>query len=180
MLDLQSSRWNELSHAYGKASDIPVLLEQLETAPAPVNYESEPWFSLWSALCHQSDVYTASYAAVPHIVFVAASKPLAEQVDFIHFVSAVEAYRHKRTAPPIPSDLEQSYHLALEQTANFILDCLQKDWNEEDYRVLLGALAVVRGKYKLGWAITELESETVCPVCDADFTTKGFDIEGEA
>ncbi|MDQ4122759.1 MAG: hypothetical protein M3209_15080 [Acidobacteriota bacterium] len=180
MLDLQSSRWNELSGAYGNASDIPILLEQLKTASPPVSYESEPWFSLWSALCHQSDVYTASYAAIPHIVAIAASKPLSERLDYIHFVSAVEAYRHKRTAPSIPSDLERFYNLAIEQTSTLILECLQKDWAEEDYQVLLGALAVVRGKYKLGWAITELENETVCPACDAEFTTNGFDIEGEA
>ena len=180
MLDLQSSKWNELSHAYGNASDIPALLEQLKTAPKPVNYESEPWFSLWSALCHQSDVYTASYAAVPHVVADAANKPLAEQINHIHFVSAVEAYRHKITAPLVPFDLEQCYNSALKQTATLILDCLQIDWNEEEYRVLLGALAVVRGKYKLGWAITELQKETVCPICEEEFTTTGFDIEGEA
>lgn len=180
MLDLQNSRWTELSHAYGEASDIPALLVQLKTTPGPVEYESEPWFSLWSALCHQSDVYTASFAAIPHVVLIAKTKPLAERINYIHFVSAVEAYRHKTTAPQIPSDLKQSYDFALEQITPLILDCLQKNWSDEDYQVLLGSMAVVRGKYKLGWAITVIENETSCPVCEAEFTTNGFDIEDDA
>src|SRR4051812_40379348 len=66
MLALDSPRWGELTHAYGEASDIPALLRRLKTAPPPTDYRSEPWFTLWSALCHQNDVYIASYAAIPH------------------------------------------------------------------------------------------------------------------
>lgn len=76
MLELDSPRWKKLKHAYGKASDIPALLERLKTAPPPADWQSEPWFSLWSALCHQHDVYTASYAALPHIAAIAAAKPV--------------------------------------------------------------------------------------------------------
>ena len=32
---------------------------------------------LWSSLCHEGDVYTASYAAVPHIVQMANSSERA-------------------------------------------------------------------------------------------------------
>jgi hypothetical protein len=74
MLDLSSSRWSELRHAYGSAADIPNLLRQVEHAPPQENYKSEPWYSIWSALCHQGDVYTATYAAMPHIVALAARK----------------------------------------------------------------------------------------------------------
>jgi len=83
MLDLMSPRWKELSHAYGPARDIPDLLKQLKTAPPKKDYRSEPWFSRWSALCHQGDVYTASYAAVPHIVAVGSKKPLSQRPDFL-------------------------------------------------------------------------------------------------
>lgn len=67
MLNLDSPKWSELDHAYGKASDIPDLLRQLETIPNPDD-NSEPWLSLWSSLAHQGDIYSASFAAVPHIV----------------------------------------------------------------------------------------------------------------
>jgi len=67
MLSLADSRWSELRHAYGSASDIPALLEQLVGLPSSEGNQ-EPWFSLWSALAHQEDVYSASFAAVPHVI----------------------------------------------------------------------------------------------------------------
>jgi len=67
MLSLESPRWSELTHAYGCASDIPALLRQL-MAVSDANADEEPWFTLWSALAHQGDVYSASFAAVPHVV----------------------------------------------------------------------------------------------------------------
>jgi hypothetical protein len=68
MLSLDDPRWNELNDAYGSAAKIPSLLRQLGANTKPSNgVESELWFSLWSALYHQGDIYTASYAAVPHI-----------------------------------------------------------------------------------------------------------------
>jgi len=67
MLDLDDPRWSDLTHAYGKASDIPDLLRQLDKLPLATG-DAEPWFSLWSALAHQGDVYPASFAAVPHVV----------------------------------------------------------------------------------------------------------------
>jgi hypothetical protein len=66
-LPLDSPRWSELDHAYGKAAGIPALLRHLESFP-PSSPDDEPWFSLWSALAHQGDVYPASFAAVPHVV----------------------------------------------------------------------------------------------------------------
>jgi hypothetical protein len=175
MLELESPRWGELMDAYGKASDIPALLEQLKTAPPSADSRSEPWFSLWSALCHQSDVYTASYAAVPHVIAIAASKPRAERVEHINFTASVEAFRHKEKAPAIPADLEMDYHASLNQAANLILDSLVAEWDETGYKVLLGALAVLRGQYKLGSAIFELEEEIECAECGTILSTRGYD-----
>ena len=56
MLKLDSPRWSELDHAYGKAADIPSLLRQLNDVPTSEGRQ-EPWFTLWSALAHQGDVY---------------------------------------------------------------------------------------------------------------------------
>ncbi len=54
MLSLDSPRWSELKHAYGDASDIPDLLRQLDDLLSSDD-DSEPWFSIWSSLAHQSD-----------------------------------------------------------------------------------------------------------------------------
>lgn len=180
MLEPDDPHWSELTHAYGAAADIPALLKQLETAPAPADWQSEPWLSLWSALCHQQDVYTASYAAIPHIVVLAAAKPARERLEHVNFIASVEAFRHRKGAPPIPPDLESDYLSAVERAQTLILECLESDWSEPEYKVLLGALAVVRGQYKLGAAIFELEEEIECSVCESLLSTRGYDLFDEA
>jgi hypothetical protein len=156
------------------------MLEALKAAPTPKDYLSELWFSLWSVPCHQTDVYTASYAAVPHVASIAVTKPPSERLEYIHFIGAVEAYRHKSLAPPIPVDYEQDYFHALEQTFSIISDCLKLDWNEVGYRILLGVLAAVRGKPNLGMAIMELTGQCVCPNCETEFAAPGYSINDEA
>ena len=179
MLELNSPRWGELTHAYGKASDIPALLENLKAAPPPTGYESEPWFSLWSALCHQTDVYSASYAAIPHIAALAATKPRDERLEYVNFIASVEAYRHRKSAPPLPADLERAYLASIKRADSIISECLELDWDESGYKVLLGALAVVRGQYKLGAAISELEEEIECSECESTLSTRGYDLFDE-
>src|SRR5687767_14764877 len=165
MLALDSPRWGELTHAYGEASDIPALLRDLKAAGPPAGSQSEPWFSLWSALCHQYDVYTASYAAIPHVVAIAADKQSRERLEHVNFIASVEAFRRRQNAPPVPADLEAGYETAIGRAAALVLDCLGSDWDEAEYKVLLGALAVVRGQYKLGAVIFELEEEIECSEC---------------
>ena len=67
--------WQQLFHAYGTAADIPALLDAIEAFPAETDWRAEPWFSLWSALYHQGDIYPASIAAVPRIVSTLACEP---------------------------------------------------------------------------------------------------------
>ena len=70
MIPLDSNKWNKLNHAYGSADDIPELLKAVYSNPYSQNHSesSDFWFKLWSALCHQGDVYSGSIAAVPHLV----------------------------------------------------------------------------------------------------------------
>jgi hypothetical protein len=177
MLELESPKWRNLSHAYGGASDIPQLIKQLKTAPPPSDEKSEPWFSLWGSLCYQNDVYTASYAAIPHIVAVAETKPVKHRLEFFSFIGAVEAYRHRKGAPPIPPFLEEGYFSAIEQAAVLIRDSLVADWDEEEMIVLLGAYSIMRGHPRLGNAIIFLPEESTCPECEAPVPLLGYDLD---
>lgn len=60
------TQWADLRHAYGAAEDVPNLLKHLEQNPS-----DELIGDLWSALCHQGTVYTASFAALPILVEIA-------------------------------------------------------------------------------------------------------------
>lgn len=180
MLDLNSLEWKKLKHAYGKASDIPALLEQLKTALPPDDWQSEPWFSLWSALCHQSDVYTASYAAIPHIVAIAAVKPAGKRLEHLHFIGSVEMFRHRKKAPAMPANLKGDYLASLNTAASLILECLEiASLGESKLKVLMGALAAVRGEYKLAGMIFDLDEEVECPECESVFPARGCDLFAE-
>lgn len=57
--------WGLLRDAYGSAESIGSLLDQAESDG------EEVWADLWSRLCHQGTVYTASYAALPRLTELA-------------------------------------------------------------------------------------------------------------
>lgn len=174
MLDLSSPRWKELGHAYGSGADIPNLLCQLETALAQENYKSEPWYSIWSALCHQGDVYTATYAAMPHIIDMARRKRAREQFDCLSFVAYAEACRHRKGAPPIPADLKDDYLASIEAAQEIFLASLKQKWDEEETKTLLGGFAAAKGYPKLGDVIIRLDSTLTCLECEADLSSGNY------
>jgi hypothetical protein len=92
---MQNPDWSTLRHAYGLASDIPARLEHARHAAPPRDYRDEPWFSLWSALCHQGDVYTASYAAVPELVAIAEARrsEALVSVECLYMAAIIELER---------------------------------------------------------------------------------------
>jgi hypothetical protein len=130
VLRLEDSRWGELRHAYGTAENIPQLLSQLSALPSD-EADAEPWFTLWSALAHQSDVYPASYAAVPHVVSALASAPSEAPVAFFHFPAWVEVCRH-RARSEVPPFLAKPYFASLKQLPSLVAAAAQAgSWSHE-------------------------------------------------
>jgi hypothetical protein len=114
MIDLKDPRWGQLTGAYGPAIKIPELLRQLEKDPSPkADYRLEPWFSLWSALCHQRDIYTASYAAVPHIVQIGSQATGEIDRSFLDLPIAIVKAMIDGKGPSVPSDLASEYFATL-------------------------------------------------------------------
>ena len=154
MLALDSPRWHELRHAYGAASDIPALLRGLDTLP-PATDEAEPWFTLWSALAHQGDVYPASFAAVPHVVNALASAPVSAHAGYFQFPAWVEICRQKRGVE-IPADLERPYFEALAQLPSLVAAAAQRSWDDGFLQCALAAVAAAKGSGTVAEAVLEL------------------------
>lgn len=123
MLSLDSPRWKELRQAYGSAVNIPALLRALaiEDAQMPLSTvtgtgsgssSKSVWGDIWSSLCHQYSVYTATYAAVPHMVSVAENGSLALRLDVLVFCGTVHAFG-KLEGGPVPADLMAEYEASL-------------------------------------------------------------------
>src|SRR5262245_45259505 len=176
MLDLDSDRWRQLRHAYGSAEDIPGLLRQLPTAPLKsAESQAEPWFTLWSSLCHQSDVYPASFAAVPHVIAAAGNRQPADRTEYLCLAGRIEAMRHKPSSPAVPSDLELAYTRALRAAVPLTFAALQVESDRSWFQGLLGALAAFCGFPELGAAVADLERERDCPSCGVTFVAPGYD-----
>jgi len=150
-------RWAGLHHAYGSAEDIPTLLRQLTLLPASSG-RSEPWFSLWSALAHQGDVYSASFAAVPHVVRALSIAPSKADSSFFHFPAWVEVCRQK-TGTPVPDDLRQSYFGALACLPSLVALAANRDWDDGTLACVLSAIAAAKGKGAVAEAVQELTPE---------------------
>lgn len=163
MLDLDSERWRSLSHAYGSARDVPEMLRDLSRKPT-----DKAWDRLWAAVCHQSTVYTSSFAVVPHLVALAESRPPKEQVMFWVFVGTVAA--HARTKAP--EDLRGDYEEANARAATLIHGLLKtRPAAELDTTYLIQALAAVRGCRGPGRVLDNLVNGdffAACPKCEAE------------
>jgi hypothetical protein len=176
MVELASRLWKEYRHAYGPATDIPDLLRQARSSPPTRDPNAEPWFSLWSALCHQYDTYSGSVAALPHLIAIAEERAPGDRVDSLLLAGAIEAYRHRPNGPAIPSYLEATYRRALDRAAVLTMEALSLERDESFYSGLLAALAAFQGYPHLAAALDALDAEITCPDCDKTFVTPGYDL----
>lgn len=78
--------WSTLTHAYGDATDLPALLARLSPDP-----DADVWYELWSRLCHQGTVYSASFAALPALANAAEQWKPAERAQSLALAAAILA-----------------------------------------------------------------------------------------
>lgn len=170
MIELDDPRWRKLSHAYGTAADIPELLRQLARATGPkVGYQSEPWFTLWSSLCHQGDVYDASYAALPHIVEIAVSAKEPIDFSFFQLPAAIEIARNSGNGPPVPADMAEAYSHAVSRLTECVAVHRHEDWDEPTLLSAVSALAAAKGHHRIAEAIMNLDDDLITKLVDLDF-----------
>ena len=173
-LPLDSPRWASLAQAYGpSAADAARLLDHLERVDDAGR--AELWFGLWALLCPEGRVYPAAYAAAPHLVAFAERRPLADRVQALHLVGAVEAGRHAPHAPAVPDDVGAAYHAALARVAPLVARSVGEPWDADTAQVLASVLAIAKGHPRFGTAALALEPVVACPVCGAAHAPAGWE-----
>ncbi len=160
MIDLDSSEWSNLQHAYGSASDIPPMLKQLETYPEGKDSSEEPFFSLWSSLCHQGDTNNAAYASVPHILAIAKAEPKRINYQFILLPISIELARLQGRGPEIPKNIELDYLKSINSIPVLITKLNSNQLSETMAITCSAAIALIGGHKILAEAILELEGES--------------------
>lgn len=162
MIDLESPEWQTLSHAYGAAIDIPPLLRLLSDNPRQKgNYTEEPWFSLWSALCHQGDVYSASYAAVPHVVQIALTAKGEIDNGFFLLPACIEVARATGRGPALAAVASDAYFEALQKLHACAFAHASDNWSAGMAQSVAAALAASKGETKLAQAIVNLDDDII-------------------
>ena len=160
MLALEDPLWSELRHAYGAAADTPVLLRQLASYPGETSYQDEPWFTLWSSLCHQGDIYSASFAAVPHIIEALAADPARASLNYFLLPASIEVARDSGSVV-IPPSLEPAYRAALAQLPRLAAIAAHADWDHSLCTAALAATAAATGNHQVARLLLETEPDDI-------------------
>ena len=158
--------WSQLSHAYGKAHDIPSLLAQ-----AAANADERAWRELWSRLCHQGSVYSASYAAISPLAEMAAARPVPERLDPLLLAAAIVSSSYTPCDAP---NVRATHSAQIGQLATLTAETLAHPSLAADsttYVYVLQALLAFEGVEVWGEhldGINDEEYEVPCPHCDIE------------
>jgi hypothetical protein len=96
---------------------------------------------VWSALCHQGDAYSASLAAVPHLIAPAPEALARHSYDPLLLAASIEQARLEGRAPAVPEDLAAAYTAAIQTARELAERALPEAWNEDARAALAGSLA---------------------------------------
>ncbi|MER5618550.1 hypothetical protein [Streptomyces sp. NPDC002215] len=156
--------WPQLSHAYGSAEDIPALLARIASEPKP-----ELWNDLWSALCHQGSVYSASFAALPWLADMAESEDRGQAVNALGLAGAIMAgaeqshdagdvrTQHSAEIATLLASVNRHLRTATDRTE--YVDLLES---------MLGFEGVAGWSEDLAWGLGNEEYEISCPGCETN------------
>jgi hypothetical protein len=103
------TEWAALRHAYGTAEDVPGLLAAAEESRTDFG---PTWDEVWSRLCHQGTVYTASYAALPVLTAIAERHAPAGYVAALDLASGIVA---STDGPRDPAEVRTEWAVAIDR-----------------------------------------------------------------
>jgi hypothetical protein len=136
--EINAINWENYEDAYGQAQEIPHLLTNL------IKNEDKSWFDIWSHLCHQGTVYSATFIAMPFIVdlFEKTIMQSKNKFDFYLFPASVEIFFPQCQVEIDVFNLNQNeihnYYNCLEKLDNLVPQFLKDNTNED---CILSALA---------------------------------------
>jgi hypothetical protein len=172
LLSLKNRRWHKLRDAEGPAGQLPGLLARLKIR-GPLESESELWQELWSRLASGTAATTAAYAALPHMILIAATRPAEERLPLLALAAKIAALAGSAKSGPPPKDLGTGFDLAISRGASLCLEALQHPLPDSDYRLLLGGLAAFQGHPVIAINLLEQPEPLVCPHCGDAFDSAG-------
>ncbi|MFD2686338.1 hypothetical protein ACFS5L_16025 [Streptomyces phyllanthi] len=151
--------WGELTHAYGSAEDIPGLFARLGGTE-----DDQVWQELWSALCHQGSVYSASWAAMPVLADIAAARAPGGPVEAVFMAGLIVTSPDEACRTRYANEIGE-----LRGVAHSLLNGPQDSASTFVY--LLQSLLAFEGVPVWSEALEGLvneEYQIACPACSSD------------
>jgi hypothetical protein len=161
--------WTSLHHAYGEAGDVPALLNNLTPDPA-----DEVWGELWSRICHQGSVYTASFAALPALADAAGRwqpKQRAQPLALAGCILASEDCRDQGGRNLVEAFFQENRSVIRRFQELCQESLAQRDLLQGDFIYLLQAARSFDGDEFWGRKLDQLaggEFSGICPHCGVD------------
>lgn len=146
MIPLDSPKWKDLKQAYGSAENIPALLRAL-SAPGSAVEQKKVWHEIWSCLCHQTDVYDGTYAAIPHFLAILKTKEGRERAAFYHFIGYSFMCANMPDAVTFPIELAHEVKQSVTETLSLLLADLKLEWPNNELRMLTSMLLALKGDF---------------------------------
>ena len=184
MLAFDSPRWSQLEHAYGCASDdtsaptgwsaasgfhgfqdIPnviTCLRALEANPQRLPLSDwQPWETLVSSLCHQGTIYSASFAAVPHVIDIGLRAAARQEIDIGFFLlpTLIEQSRLEGEHPTTDNDIFSDYRAAILRLHDLAHAVRGHSWPPDYVVIVNAAIAVAKGHLQLSKLLLECSEE---------------------
>jgi len=177
-LPLDSPRWSALSHAYGSAKNVPGMLRRFRMDGYGEASDDD---LLWGHLCHQGTIYTATFAAAPHVMCRVDEQPIEGQVMLVVFMASVCA---SADTVHLMEDLRPAFEQSLADAGRKAMELLQQHrLSDSDFAYLLGAAAALHGNsddlHTLEFALSNGELNAACPECGSQilFETESVPFE---
>ena len=158
MLPLFDPTWATLLGGYRVPYDPSDALARLGQG-------QDTWPELWNELHHQGDVGESSYAAVPHLVRIAAQAK-RRTWEFYALVSTIDIERRRKANPPLPDWLSEDYATAMREMQGLALHDLPLRDYALTVQAILAALALCRGQAKLGALMSSLDESELAALAD--------------
>ncbi|MGW2762851.1 hypothetical protein [Streptomyces sp. NPDC001275] len=158
--------WSRLHHAYGTAEDVPGLLDGASADP-----QSPAWDELWSRLCHQDTVYSASYAALPALTQMARQWSTPDRQAPLYLAGSIMVSTDR---PHDGKDPRVTYASEISELIRLTEEALQDSTLADapgTYIDLLATLLSFQGVEVWGEqleGLNEGEYEVSCPTCASE------------
>jgi len=153
------TNWHALQDAYGSAEAVEGLLERCDTEQRDV------WDELWSRLCHQGTVYSASYAALPRLAELARRRDPSGFVEPLFLAASIVA---STDASAVEVDVRAHYADAILELHDVAERLVQVAGDDTDFVYRVQALIATEDGGMWGSrleALVDQELEVVCRNC---------------